>query len=343
MMRSLVLVFITLINFDLQASCELTGMSLPLKLSETCLFKNIRTKEINPKLFSFRPKYQLWSDGAKKSRWVYFPPNTKIDTSEGTNWKFPVGTSFWKEFSKDGLRLEVRLLRKVKPEGESSWVYGTYQWNDLENEAQLVKFGATSVRGTEHDIPSNSNCEFCHGSQESNSYSMRVLGFEALTLVSTNEKIKECDPIQNKKNKNDLTLEKLLAKNILSHNHNWQVSKPKIQGSFIQKEALGYLHINCASCHDSKGSMRSLGMNLRHDYKKNQLEDFSSYLTSFRVPTMIFRRNGITKRLLPQDEKLSAIWFRLNSVLASDKMPPVARRKHDPYGVCVLKSWIKSL
>src|SRR5688572_25461571 len=43
----------------------------------------------------YAPGFQLWSDGAKKARWVRLPPGTHIDVSDANEWRFPVGTKLW--------------------------------------------------------------------------------------------------------------------------------------------------------------------------------------------------------------------------------------------------------
>ena len=91
-------------------------------LSETILFDDIRSFQVSETLREFRPNYPLWTDGALKTRWVYFPPGRTIDTSDPDQWKFPVGTVFFKEFRKSvekglysmqEIRVETRVLAKT--------------------------------------------------------------------------------------------------------------------------------------------------------------------------------------------------------------------------------------
>ena len=50
-----------------------------------------------------------------KTRWVYLPPDTTIDTSNMDEWNFPVGTKFWKQFVVGGVIVETRMLHKTAP------------------------------------------------------------------------------------------------------------------------------------------------------------------------------------------------------------------------------------
>ncbi|MDP6934963.1 MAG: hypothetical protein QGG40_18725, partial [Myxococcota bacterium] len=108
--------------------------ALPTLLSETGLYADITSKEINAAVSGFTPRFQLWSDGADKSRWVYLPECEEVDTSEMNDWRFPVGTRFFKEFAVDGARIETRLIERIG-EGPRDFVYASYQWDETETEA----------------------------------------------------------------------------------------------------------------------------------------------------------------------------------------------------------------
>ena len=56
---------------------------VPERLSQTGLFETGRVDRIDARNRPFSPQYPLWSDGARKSRWVYLPPNATIDTRAG--------------------------------------------------------------------------------------------------------------------------------------------------------------------------------------------------------------------------------------------------------------------
>src|SRR5262249_55508478 len=82
----------------------------PRFLSETGLFADVKTGTLGKGVRAFQPKYVLWSDGATKRRWLYLPDGGTIDTSDMDYWTYPVGTTAWKEFTRDGVRVETRML-----------------------------------------------------------------------------------------------------------------------------------------------------------------------------------------------------------------------------------------
>lgn len=94
---------------------------LPTQLSATGLFADVATGTLAPDVHTFEPSFALWSDGAEKRRWIWIPPGTTIDATDPDDWSFPVGTKFWKEFSRDGVRVETRLLQRVGPL-DDDWV-----------------------------------------------------------------------------------------------------------------------------------------------------------------------------------------------------------------------------
>jgi hypothetical protein len=83
---------------------------------------------------SFSPQYPLWSDGARKRRWIYLPPGTAIDASRPDAWEFPAGTRLWKEFAV-GAPVETRFIERL---ADGTWRYATYVWNEEGTDATLA-------------------------------------------------------------------------------------------------------------------------------------------------------------------------------------------------------------
>ncbi len=173
----------------------------------------------------YRPRFELWADGAEKRRWVSVPPGAKIDNSEPDEWVFPVDTKLWKEFSRGGRRLETRLLHKTGPSA-SDWTALAYVWNAEGSDAIAAPMGASNVLGTDHDVPSAAECMGCHGGRKS-----RVLGLSAVQLGLVS------DPGSG--------LSKDLE-GLFTH----ALAKFDFPGTEREEAALGYLHANCAHCHN---------------------------------------------------------------------------------------------
>jgi hypothetical protein len=144
--------------------------ALPRRLSETGLDA--------PGVTAYTPRFELWSDGASKRRWLWLPPGAQIDTSDMDSWVFPVGTKLWKEFTRDGVRVETRLIEKRGPGDD--WVALAYLWRADQSDADAAPFGAIDAAGTPHDVPASNECVACHGGRRS-----FVLGYSAIQLSSS--------------------------------------------------------------------------------------------------------------------------------------------------------------
>jgi mono/diheme cytochrome c family protein len=182
---------------------------LPTRLSETELY----TADV----VAYTPAYELWSDGAAKQRWIALPAGTRVDTSDMNAWRFPQGTKLWKEFTRDGVRVETRILAKLGA-SDDDWVAASYVWNAEQTDAVLTTDGMMNVHNTPHDVPAAKQCAGCHGGRAS-----RVLGFSAVQLAKQPQ------------------LEPLLTNRI----------EYELPGTEAQRAALGYLYANCAHCHNA--------------------------------------------------------------------------------------------
>src|SRR5690242_19885860 len=65
---------------------------LPERLSLTGLYERGASGALSPGVRRYRPRFELWSDGASKQRWILLPPGAQIDTSDQDSWQLPVGT-----------------------------------------------------------------------------------------------------------------------------------------------------------------------------------------------------------------------------------------------------------
>src|SRR5512143_1473328 len=89
---------------------EVLPSVLPAHLSQTGLYTDFRAKTLAPGFIEFVPANVLWSDGAVKHRWYKLPAGATIDSTDMNHWKAPVGTKFSKKVSRDGKRVETRLI-----------------------------------------------------------------------------------------------------------------------------------------------------------------------------------------------------------------------------------------
>jgi hypothetical protein len=283
---------------------------LPMLLSQTGLYKDIDTKEVAPDLREFTPHYRLWSDGAVKTRWIRLPSGAVIDNSDNDRWLFPVGTAWFKEFVRDGKRVETRLIWRVADTGdrERDTLFGAYIWNDTETDAIFTPDGAMNVRGTEHDVPSADACWKCHIGEPG-----RTLGFSAVQLGTVD----------------DLPL-----------------SAPPPAGTTYTapNDALGYLHANCGHCHNRYGSAWvSSTMELRLGVDDHDPAMAPAVRTTVGVALQQWVNHGYTTRVVAGDPDASALLYRMTQRTTGTQMPPIATELVDDAGVTTIRDWITNL
>jgi len=318
--------------------------SVPILLSQSCLYIEHFKFKISPQLVKFTPNYQLWSDGASKSRWIYLPENSYINTQNPDRWIFPVGTQIFKEFrhtpklSNTEIKVETRHFQKITPgEGIDSWLINTYIWNKEQTNAQL-SMATKNVLNTDHDIPSEQDCVDCHKGN-----SDIVLGFDAIQL--SDEQGKYSFGHGPKRQKNEWTLKSLWAEGKLSH----FIKNPVLPGSILEQKTLGYLHANCGNCHNPLGhaaDQDAKHLKFRHKLSFDSINKTDVYKTAVNQPTKNF--TAVPYIVLGgEDDELalyqSALFLRVNSTDENYRMPMLATEKVDYEALDLLHKWILTL
>lgn len=268
------------------ADAPMAGM--PPKLSQTGMTGAI----------AYTPRFELWSDGATKQRWIALPPGTRIDDTDVDGWRFPTGTKLWKELARDGVRVETRYLEKT----DDGWRGAAYVWDG--DDATLAPEGRTNARGTAHDVPSAGQCQGCHAG--------RALGVSAIQLAG--------DPV----------LEHLVAR---------PVRPLVVPGDATEQAALGYLHANCAHCHQRETTpgprcfdpQAGFDLALRTT-ELARVEDTAAYRTA---------RGTV---VVPGDPDGSALFRRASGGgLLEPRMPALGAKTADAANVALLRRWIGAM
>jgi hypothetical protein len=288
---------------------------LPQRLSLTGLYAEETAESIAPDVRSFRPRFELWSDGASKRRWIWLPPGAQIDTSDMDSWQFPVETKLWKEFTRDGVRVETRLLQH-RPQG---WIGVAYLWEEDGSDAIAAPYGAIDALGTAHDAPASNECDGCHAGRSSH-----VLGFSAVQLAQQPQP-------------DALSLDELIRLELLSR---VPEVMPRVPGNDTEQAALGYLHANCSHCHNGSRPSRAgsrcfdpesdIDFLLRADEGPTPSET-STYRTATGVCIEPGHPNG--SPMLDLVSRRSR--FR--------QMPPLASDVVDAAVVALLRRWIEEM
>jgi hypothetical protein len=302
-------------------------------LAGTGLCVDAACAQIQPGIRAYAPRVSFWDDTATKRRWICLPPGTKIDTSDMDHWVFPVGTKIWKEFTRDGTRVETRLIEKQLADDSApgAWFFATYQWNAAQDATTLVTNGVQNANGTQHDIPARYECRLCH-----DRLSTRVLGFDAIQL--------DYDAPAGMTD-----LEDLIAADLLTVKPAGASPHFPLPGTDVDRTALTYLHANCGHCHNptSEISMGTTTIDLRlRTTALTAVTATPTYLTSVGKPALVpYTENGtdFTTLIIAGDPAHSAMYGRMTSMISFRFMPALAVEMPDPAGQAAISAWISSL
>ncbi len=294
----------------------------PNLLSSWGLYSDIDTKTIASDVVEFRPTHALWSDAAVKRRWIRLPPGTQIDTGNMDRWEFPIGTRLYKEFVRDGVLVETRIIEK-RGDGREDYFMGAFIWDLDETDAVFAAEGGIDVNGTGHDVPDEDTCWTCHFGDVN-----RALGFSAIQLSRPD------DPPN---------LDSLAADGLLTD------PPPAgedyaVPGNAVEVAALGYMHANCGHCHNETGTSRpDTNLILRLEVADRTVEDTTIYRSTVDVALDNFLVPPFTTRVVPGDPDASGLVHRMAVRGTMDEMPPLATEIVDDDGVAAVSAWIEAL
>ena len=340
--------------------------TLPQKLSETGLFRDLATLTPNPGILPYEVNSALWSDGAEKQRWMAIPGDgtgklkaERIIFSKRERWSFPVGSTFIKQFNlpidldQPGKvkRLETRII--VRDTGGGIWGV-TYRWNDDDSDAFLlpaegltedivVRKGQAIDHTTSWTYPSREACLSCHTGATGG-----ILGLSTAQLnrsITYPETGRHGDQLRSLNavgyfSREDDTLKPIRAQQFLTMP---RMASPTDTRASLQERATAYFSANCSHCH-RPGYLR-LDMDLRHDVPLHDraLVGVDAEATFHGGPGGPGGHGGKAQRIYPQHPELSEVYLRMTNMTPGIHMPPVGTSVPDAAGITLIEEWIRSL
>jgi hypothetical protein len=249
-----------------------------------------------------------------------------------------VGTRVWKEFS-FGRRVETRYMERL-PDG--SWLFATYLWSPDGSDALRAPAGGLPAviatgPGTAHDIPSVGDCLACHGAGPT-----AVLGFSALQLSPDRDPLAPHaeHPAPGALDLPGAVRERLvtgLAPALL-------LKPPRVNATSADaRAALGYLHASCGGCHDARGELSSLGLDLTQ--RVVLTPGAGPAATAIDAPSR-YRPPGWAApalRIAPGRPEASTLIHRISTRHPSAQMPPLGTHVVDEQAVALVRSWVAQL
>lgn len=313
---------------------------LPQRLSETGLFVAGSTTQVRPDVHAFVPQYPLWSDGARKRRWISLPPGTAIDASRPDAWDFPRGTRLWKEFALDR-RVETRYIERL---ADGSWRFATYVWNEegtdalLAPAAGLPAVAAVDGRGGRYAIPSEIDCRACHEGP-----AVPVLGFSALQLSPDRDPLA---PHAETPGIDPLDLNALVARGWLRNLPRELLDQPPriAARSPTERAVLGYLHGNCGHCHVAATEAdAAVPVEVRLAQQASAPISREAMLRSLVGVPSRYRPHGLpapARLVVPGQPRSSVLAIRMGSRDPRVQMPPLGTAIPDSEALALVERWI---
>lgn len=327
------------------------GIEPPATLTETGAFRDLANLIPASGLLSYQVNSPLWSDGARKKRWIAIPdvgPGTannsnaaKVVFRVDEPWTFPRGTVAVKHFelpldtSPDGAarRLETRFLVSL---GGGDFYGVTYRWRADGSEADLLSDGASeqiSVLGPNGvlltqtwDYPSRSDCRSCH-----NISAGVYLGVNTWQLNRENA-APDGEGLRNQ-------IEAWAERGIFANAPPATETLPKAVAiddmmASLEQRMRSYLASNCANCHNPANNLNtSFDLRLATPLSETGMIQ-GPLLYDLGVPGAAV--------IVPQDLTRSILLRRMDTV-DIHRMPPIGRNQIDQAAVNTLKQWIMTL
>ena len=288
----------------------------------------------------------LFSDHATKDRHVYLPPGTTIGVGARGVLEFPVGSAILKTFSlapdlrapdRDARRIETRVLVR-RAEG---WVAWPYVWNEAQTDAVYSPVGARRTWDVadldgkplriDYRVPNQNQCKTCH--QDGDAIAPIGPTLRNLRAVGTRAGGPHPDIIADWQALGLLRIDRPVAATAVAP------APDALDGSApLEPRARAWLDINCAHCHQRKGSASNSGLYLAWD------EPLGTTLGIGKRPVAAGRGAGDGFFVIdPGHPERSIMVHRMASTEPGVAMPELGRSVHDAAGVALVSAWIASL
>lgn len=329
-------------------------VDFPRLLSDTGIFTSVMNHDLDPGLVPYQVNAPLWSDGARKDRFLGLPGDTTIGVRGSNDWEFPDGTVLVKTFSLPlanstadrWTRIETRLLTQQGGE----WYGYSYAWNDEQTDATLVDAGgrhreltirnnesATATRQTWR-FPSRAECMVCHTRA-----AKFVLGFNLLQMDRSIDhdgtSQSQLQYLQNQKLFHAADGKAAAAGTAFELPRPPAESPPLIDPYDdqrpLEQRVRSYLHANCAVCHVNAGGGNSfIELAFGTSLEKTRLLNETPLHGTFEI--------NDAKLVMPGHPERSLLWHRI-SHRGRGQMPPLASSVVDKRAVKLLADWIVRL
>ena len=305
-----------------------TPGKFPRRLSGAGLFVNTAKYETAPGVMDYSINVPHWADGATATHHFALPGKGQLRFGGNRGWQGPDGTALMQTLSRDGKRIETRVLLKQHNE----WLGYSYEWNKAQTDATLVgREGADRVlaNGKPWRIPSRAECMVCHGRAAG-----YVLSLTELQLNRTHNygevKANQIQMLSQLGLVSGARPERYNAGGKSANNRFTNPYNPKADRTARVRT---YWQVNCATCHVNGGGGNSQ-MILSHHLKLDATKTLGAEPVHAR-----FGLGGEARIIAPGDPAHSVMLQRIIR-FGPGRMPPIGATAPDPKWIQLLAEWI---
>ena len=315
------------------------------QLSDYGFFKG-QLAQLNPNedVYPYAINTPLFTDYAKKARFIYLPNGKQMDFKPNGPLDFEDGAILIKNFYYPndernpvaGRRIiETRLLIKEK----GVWNPLNYLWNEDQTDADLDYVGKTMAvnwvnsegknKKLDYVVPNLNQCKNCHNTNNK----IVPIGPTAAQLNqryrSLQEDINQLDYFKK--------LGILKGLSTAETQDKMPIWNDVLTGS-VEERAKAYLDANCAHCHSAQGSAKNAGLYLNYHEKDQRRRGV------FKPPIAAGKGSGDHQYdIVPGKPEESIFMYRMISNDPAIRMPEIGRSVVHQDGVDLLQQYIKGL
>jgi uncharacterized repeat protein (TIGR03806 family) len=307
-------------------------------------------------LLPFEPASTLFTDYARKKRFVWMPKGTKA-TFNGDNkaLELPVGAALVKTFYYDHVQnvtpvgatrlVETRvMIRKA-----TGWIFANYVWNEQQTEAFYDLEGSfthidwkennTVDKSADYRIPSEDQCIVCHKRME-------VVGSDIVyTFIPIGIKPQNLNWNYNYGTTTQNQLAKWIDEGYLDSNFTMPTEEHSTidyrdTSKSLDLRARSYVDANCSHCHQDERHCDYRPMRFAFSETANNPAHMGVCVETEDMQGFEPALSTIVK---PGNKFKSMMYFRLNTTEQAYRMPLQGRTIIHEEGVALIEQWINSL
>lgn len=315
----------------------------PKLLSAFGFFDDLREQAPGLGVLPFAPASALFSDHARKFRFVYVPEGKSVSFVPDEAFDFPVGSALIKTFAfpadpqapQGEMRLvETRLLLRQ----ESGWNAWAYVWRDDQSDAELNIVGAkirleiATPQGKPvsffYSVPNKNQCKGCHDVDGE----ITPIGPKARNLNH------EFQYLEGTANQLDKWVDAGLLEGLPDLSNVDTIPDWRDPSAPLDNRARAWLDINCAHCHRSDGPASNTGLFLGWNEKD------PTKLGINKRPVAAGRGAGKNHfDIVPGSPAQSILYTRMASTEPGVMMPELGRTLADIEAMALISAWIEEL